>query len=371
MVARKTNEKVNGAKPTAIVPAVAEMPKTAPPAAVSSAGKSPAMKSLGIENSEDVEIRFLKIMFWGATSTRKTETVLRNFPGVLVIDAEGNTDQCVRSKYIPPFLRVKTTDTRKVLEIIDAAAKGQIKMPDGSPVRTICIDSVSVLWGVQQEVAGSLAEQRAIKYKKELDQAGTTPLDWVKAKRPLKMLLNRFAKTNIPFLILIAREKDLVADQLDGSIKKIGVTFNAVKDTDYDMNLALRFILDDNRRWSYEVTKTQGGLNDLFPIGGKGSALPLDKLFEYAASLRPDAPTVDNGEDETLPDRIAATIMEDERAHTQSSLISYAGEKGFNATALGEILKAAGFKGFDPTRWKDMIEAIDKASADGSSFAAD
>jgi hypothetical protein len=329
------------------------------------------MKSLGIESSEDVDTRHLKIMFWGATGSRKTETVLRNFPNVLVIDAEGNTDQCVRNKNIPPFLRVKTTDTRKVLEIVDALAKGQIKMQNGQPVKTLCIDSVSVLWGVQQEVASSLAEQRAVKYNREIDQAGTTPLDWVKAKRPLKMLLNRFAKTQVPYLILIAREKDLFHELPGGELKKIGVTFNAVKDTEYDMNLALHFLLDESRKWSYEVTKVQGGLGEIFPLGGRGATLPLEKLWEYAAALRPDKPEDDNGEDETLPDRIAANIIEEERSHTQSSLIAYAQEKGFSATALGAILKAAGFKGFDPNRWKEMTEAIDKAAVDGITFSGD
>jgi hypothetical protein len=363
MVARKSAVKPNGKTATAVNPAVPEMAKPAP---VSSAGKSPAspaMKNLGIESSEDVATRHLKIMFWGATATRKTETVLRNFPGVLVIDAEGNTDQCVQNKNIPAFLRVKTTDTRKVLEIVDALAKGQIKMQDGSPVQTLCIDSVSVLWGVQQEVASSLAEQRAIRYNKEIDQAGTTPLDWVKAKRPLKMLLNRFAKTQVPYLILIAREKDLFAELPGGELKKIGVTPNAVKDTEYDMNLGLHFSMNEGQRWGYEVTKVQGGLVDLFPLGGKGNALPLDKLFEYASILRPDAPEQDNGEDESLPDRIAQTMMDDERNHTQSKLIEYATTKGFNAQSLGAILKAAGFSGFDPTRWSEMIKAIDDAAS--------
>lgn len=48
-----------------------------------------------VELSSEIKNRNLKIMFWGKTATRKTETILRNFPGVLLIDTEGNSDQCV------------------------------------------------------------------------------------------------------------------------------------------------------------------------------------------------------------------------------------------------------------------------------------
>ncbi len=48
-----------------------------------------------LEFSSNVKQRNLKIMFWGDTGTRKTETVLRNFPHVFLIDTEGNSDQCI------------------------------------------------------------------------------------------------------------------------------------------------------------------------------------------------------------------------------------------------------------------------------------
>jgi hypothetical protein len=370
MVARKPNgttkPKVAATPvhPPIATPAPDIATKPAPAGPVSSAGKLSsqqiqAMKSLGIEYSEEVEERHLKLLFWGATATRKTETVLRNFPNVLLIDAEGNSDQCVKNKKIPPFQRVKTSDTRKILEVLDAAAKGLIRMPNGEKILTVCIDSISVVWSVQQEVAASLAEKKAQKYNKPLDDASITMQDWNKAKRPLKSVLNRFSKTDIPFLVLIAREKPLYEELPGGELKKIGVTANMVRDTEYDMNLALHFIMTE-KRFGYEVTKVQGALGELFPLGATGSDLPLDKLFEYARKLRPEAKEAD-GDGENLADEIATTIIQETVEHTQANLIKYATEKGFSAQELGAILKGAGFKGFDPANWDGMIKAIDSA----------
>jgi hypothetical protein len=369
MVAKKTNGTIKSTTAaTPVHPPVATLAPdvaTKPAPALSNAGKAltaeqiAAMKRLGIEFSDDVEERHLKMLFWGATATRKTETVLRNFPSVLLIDAEGNSDQCVKNKKIPPFQRVKTSDTRKILEVLDAAAKGLIRMPNGDKIQTICIDSISVVWSVQQEVAASLAEKKAQKYNKPLEDASVTMQDWNKAKRPLKSVLNRFSKSDIPFLVLIAREKPLYEELPGGELKKIGVTANMVRDTEYDMNLALHFLVND-KRFGYEVTKVQGALGELFPLSATGGELPLDKLFEYAQKLRPEAKEAD-GDGENLADEIATTIIQETVEHTQANLIKHASEKGFSASELGAILKEAGFKGFDPVNWDAMVKAIDNA----------
>lgn len=371
MVARKSNGASAARQASAnvatapIVHAEPDIANRPAPSPVSSAGKSlttaqlAEMKKLGIEFSEDVEERHLKIMFWGTTGTRKTETVLRNFPNVLLIDTEGNSDMCVRNKAIPPFQRVKTQDSRKVLQVLEAAGKGLIRMPNGDPIQTVCIDSVSVLWGVQQEVAASLAEQRAQRYNKALDEANITQNDWGKAKRPLKYILNRFSKGSIPLLVLIAREKDLVKEMPDGTLQKLGLTPDAVKNTEYDMNLALHFMKGEGG-WSYQVTKVQGILGEIFPDGATGRQLPLEKLLEYASQLKPVADE-SAGEDDNLPDQIAAEYVRAQVEHTQANLIKYATEKGFSAAELGAILKKNGFNGFDPANWDRMIEAVDQA----------
>jgi hypothetical protein len=50
------------------------------------------------------------MLLWGDAGTRKTETILRYFPDVLLIDCEGNSDHCIGMPEIPPFIRVVTKD---------------------------------------------------------------------------------------------------------------------------------------------------------------------------------------------------------------------------------------------------------------------
>jgi hypothetical protein len=99
-------------------------------------------------------------LLWGATSTRKTEGVLRNFPHVLIIDTEGNTDQCVDVPEISEFMRVVTKDSRDVMAIMDQVAAGQITFPDGSPVETLCI-ATPLTFQPRAEAAGKGASRGA------------------------------------------------------------------------------------------------------------------------------------------------------------------------------------------------------------------
>src|SRR5512138_797823 len=137
-----------------------------------------------VQRSSEITTRHLKIAFWGRTATRKTETVLRNFPHVLLIDAEGNGELCAGAKEIPEFLYLKTKDPYEVIEAIDLASKGQLKFADGSPVETVSIDSTSVLWSGQQEVAYGLARRRAEKRNMADKEQNATQGEWATAKRP-------------------------------------------------------------------------------------------------------------------------------------------------------------------------------------------
>ena len=125
------------------------------------------MPKVLIGSSKTVTQRNLKIMFWGDTATRKTEEVLRHFPNVFLIDAEGNSDMCADNPDIPEYLFAKTKDPRDALQVIDDIAAGKIKFDDGSPVETLCIDSWSVIWYVQQEFASTMAEKRATRYQQQ------------------------------------------------------------------------------------------------------------------------------------------------------------------------------------------------------------
>jgi len=340
---------------------------------VSSAGKSDpglnALAALGAKMSTEVKERHLKVLFWGPTGGGKTEMILRNFPGVALFDTEGNSDMCLDHPQIPPFLQIKTKDIRKIQAGIQAARKA-ITLPSGVALQTIGIDSGSILWAEQTDVAAYLAEQRAQRKNQDVDNANITQNDWTKAKRPLKRLMLEFSLTVIPFLVMTAREKDLyeeVAGYGDSKeLKKIGVIPDLVKNSVYDFNLAVRLYVENGKR-CYEITKVQGSLGEIFPMGSKGTNFPIEKLFEYAKRLEPGPEENIDGDDGEveLAARIAAEETQKTVERTQSNLIKYAQDKGFSAQDLGGILKKSGFQGFDPSRWDAMIQAVDKAVLSG------
>lgn len=152
--------------------------------------------------SSRLQQRHLKIGFWGATATRKTETILRFFPDVLLIDSEGNGEMCAHIPEIGEFLYLQTKDPRVVMEALDDVKKGLLKFPDGSPVRTIGIDSTTVLWSVQQELAYTLAAARAErKNYRDAENANATQGEWATAKRPLRQLNTRINASGIQYII--------------------------------------------------------------------------------------------------------------------------------------------------------------------------
>lgn len=291
--------------------------------------------------------------------TPATETPLRYFPHVLVIDTEGNTDQCVNMPEIPEFLRVQTKDARKIFQIIDAAANGDIKFPDGSPVETVAIDSISVLWSVGQEAAAAAAEARALKYHKSLDEATPAMSDWNIAKRPIKRIYNRLSNSPIKYLFLISREKDKYEQNGTNAqdIKKDGFTFDAMKGIDYDMNIAFRLGYDANKKWYAEVTKVQGALSKILPLGKQFKEFPTKEIMDYTAKIKAAAGKEDD--EEEMGRKLAKSETTDKEPHDKQALITFAKENGiFSPEAVGDILKANGLVPYDEANWDRMTDAI-------------
>ena len=173
-----------------------------------------------IERSSQVDERNMKILFWGDTGTRKTETILRNFPRVLLIDTEFNSDQAVDVPEIPEFMRYQTKDIRVIMEIIDEIKHGKLLFFDGQPIETFAIDSVTVLYSTAQEFGYKIAENRALKYNRDISTANMTQGDWAMIKRPLKQLQNQINGTGIRYLCMTAREKPLYEENEQGELKK-------------------------------------------------------------------------------------------------------------------------------------------------------
>lgn len=309
--------------------------------------------SYEIKLSSEIKTRHVKMMFWGPTGSRKTESILRNFPKVLLIDTEGNSDQCVGMAEIPEFLQIVTKDARDVKKIIDDAASGNIKFPDGSPVETLAIDSVSVLWGVQQEAAYTSAEQRAVKKGWKSDNPVVVQLDWVLAKRPIKMISNRMNASPIKFLILTARAKDLY-ENVGDDLKKVGYTPDIMKGMDYDVNLSVQMGYDDKGKWVGQVTKVQGALGKIMPVGKIFSEFPAQDILDFASTIDPKALA------EKADHEIAADIVKElnKKKRTEGELVAFGAKHGLSPQEIGSALKEAGYSGFDPEKWDEMCHIL-------------
>ena len=200
-------------------------------------------------------------------------------------------------------------------------------------------------------------EERA--KKKGYGDGNAQQFDWVSVKRPLKDLYLELAGSSIEFFILVAREKEEYQNDEDKKANKPNkpkvVIPDVVKGTPYEMNLSLHFGYDDTKKWYAEVTKTQGGLRTLFPLGKRLTKLPLAELFAYAKKIdKVTTAAVERSEDE-----IATEIANDTFTHTSAGLIAYGKERGCTAKDVGAALKAVSITAFDADKWSSMIAAVD------------
>ncbi len=250
-------------------------------------------------SSKTVKARNKKVVLWGAHGTRKTEAILRHFPNVLLIDIEGNADQCVDMPEIPEFLLIKTKDVDVIREILADVRSGKLKMPNGSPIQTVAIDGYTVLWMVRQEVAANLAEARVAKWNNPSPETADISMrEWNIAKRPMKEFATDLANCPVPFLVITAREKDLMVkrpgSKRDDDLVKAGFTMDAMKGLEYEANLVLRMAYEEpepGRRgdWYCEVAKVQGSLSKTMPIGKRFKTFPIVEIIEHAKTLTGEA----------------------------------------------------------------------------------
>lgn len=243
---------------------------------------------LDIISSQKVRPRHLKMLFWGDSGTRKTESILRYFPDVLLIDTEGNGEQCTDMPEIPEFLLAKTKDVDEIIHLVDEVAAGRHRFPDGRPVQTLALDSISVLWTIRKDTRALVAEQRSARYGRSPEEATMTQLDWTMAKRPLVRLNTRLANCPIKFVIYTARLQDKFREDPKNRdrIVKVGEVPEAIKGLEYDMNLALRLrFAEDDGAWECEVTKVQGALGKALPKGKVFKSFPGKAILQHTGHL--------------------------------------------------------------------------------------
>ncbi len=184
------------------------------------------------------------------------------------------------------------------------------------------------------------------------DNQNATQIDWVMAKRPIKQISNRMNASPIKFLIFTARAKDLYEGSGDNP-QKVGITPDIMKGMDYDVNLALRFGVDNQGKWMAEVTKVQGALGRTYPLGKQVHEFPIKDILDYSARLKAKAMNI-KSEDEIASELIAD---QNKKAKTQGDLLAFGKQHGLTSEEVGAVLKAKGL-GFEPDKWAAMEAAI-------------
>ena len=337
-----------------------------------------------ILSSKQIRPRHLKMLFWGDTGTRKTEAILRHFPDVLLIDTEGNAEQCVDMPEIPEFLLAKTKDLDDIIRIVDDVAAGKYRFSDGRPVQTLALDSITVLWTIRKDTRALVAEQRGARYGKSAEEATMTQLDWSMAKRPLVRLNTRLANCPIKYVIYTARLQDKYKEDPKSrdKIVKIGEVPEAIKGLEYDMNFVLRLRYNEDAAWECEVTKVQGALGKHLPKGKVLKTFPAKTILQYTGQLTGE-PGLEQDEtklaeatarremsQEYVPERPAAPAPGPSQARVElDAFYAKALEMGY-ATANGDadrprinaLLRARGFRTFTVEKEPQMLAVLEQAA---------
>jgi len=334
-----------------------------------------------ILSSRQVQPRHLKLLFWGDTGTRKTESILRYFPNVLLIDTEGNGEQCVGIPEIPEFLLARTKDVNEIIQIVDQVAAGKHRFPDGRPILTVAIDSISVLWSIRKDTRALVAEQRSQRWGKSAEEATLTQLDWSMAKRPLLRLNTRLANCPIKYMIYTARLQDKYAEdpRQKDRIFKVGEAPDALKGLEYDMNLSFRMRNTPEGVWECQVTKVQGALGQELPSGKVLRSFPAETILGYTGHLSGAGGGV---QDETQLAELDAqrelsaeapragartqprsTARELDEFYAQAQSLGYQTPDGAPDRArIREVLRSNGYQSFSPAEAPQLLETLRQAT---------
>ena len=118
----------------------------------------------------------------------------------------------------------------------------------------------------------------------------------------------------------------------------------------YEMNLGLHFT-NEGGAWKYNVSKVQGTLGKIFPMGKSGAKIDYNALFGYADKIRTSVGT------EKSDTEVAADQASDVgRPKNFASLKEYAVALGIPVEAFGDALKSGGWTQY-ATSAHDVMEA--------------
>ena len=167
------------------------------------------------------------------------------------------------------------------------------------------------------------------------------------------MISNRMNASPIKYLILTARAKDLY-DNVGDDLKKIGITPDIMKGMDYDVNLSIQMGYDDKGKWVGQVTKVQGALGKMMPVGKIFNEFPAQDILDFASKINPKA-IAEKAEHEIAEDIVTE---QNNAKRTEGELVAFGAKHGLSPNEIGVALKEAGYNGFDPAKWDEMCRVI-------------
>jgi hypothetical protein len=170
----------------------------------------------------------VRCLVYGPAGIGKTYFAL-SVPGKLAyIDTEGSTLHYAGRPGVSPFDRILTKSYREAMAAIAYLAANP------GDYTAVVIDPISVLYETLQDTA----QHRRATAAGDVD-ADLQMLDWGRIKRSNKSLLTALA--NLPMhVIAVARQKDEM-EKRGSEMVRVGVKFDAEKQTDYWFDTVLRF----------------------------------------------------------------------------------------------------------------------------------
>lgn len=193
-----------------------------------------------------------RILVYGEAGTRKTRFAL-TFPRNAYINADQGGDD-----YYEEFSEnlALVSDSITFTEVLEDIDEIESNLDD---IDTITIDSWTKIYENQQHVALRVVEQRARKAGRLVEGEGLSQKEWGNIKLNAEKLASKTLgfKRDGKTVIIIAEGKDeteaIIDAQGNTTRKKVGITFNAQKDFDFDFDIVIEMVRDPKTK------KTIGG----------------------------------------------------------------------------------------------------------------
>jgi len=232
----KTQKKKTEAKPPAVKPVHVAFPQKKGKEARTQTAGSPFQPAKLLKKR-------LKLFIWGDTGVGKTMLALQ-FPGVVVIDAEGGTD--LYGDHFD-FDVLHTTDPDRIMQSINWLAG------NSHNYRTLVVDPITIYWdGLQKKWSDIFLQRNRGSKGYKFEYYDLQVKDWQTIKAEFKQFVRRLIALDMN-VIVTARSKTKYKD--GGFMQVAGQTFDGEKSLPYMFDIVLQMYLDEKNRHMARVLK--------------------------------------------------------------------------------------------------------------------